>query len=76
MDFEYSNLFLIICSKPWPDKMECGQCSRESEQKSDLEHFAVILGKIQDAPYDYAKRVDKDHDRIEIRQCWTISELS
>jgi predicted transposase YbfD/YdcC len=27
------------------------------------------------APYDYAKSVNKDHGRIEIRQCWTISDL-
>jgi predicted transposase YbfD/YdcC len=27
------------------------------------------------APYDYAKTVDKDHGRIEIRECWTISDL-
>jgi predicted transposase YbfD/YdcC len=26
------------------------------------------------APYSYAKTVDKDHGRIEIRQCWTISD--
>lgn len=25
-------------------------------------------------PYDHAKRVDKDHGRIEIRQCWTIAD--
>lgn len=25
------------------------------------------------APYDYAKSVNKDHGRIEIRQCWAIS---
>lgn len=28
----------------------------------------------KDAPYDYAKTVDKDHGRIEIRQCWAISD--
>jgi len=28
----------------------------------------------KDAPYSYAKTVDKDHGRIEIRQCWTISD--
>lgn len=28
----------------------------------------------KDAPYDYAKTVNKDHGRIEIRQCWTISD--
>ena len=27
-----------------------------------------------DAPYSYAKAVNKDHGRIEIRQCWTISD--
>jgi predicted transposase YbfD/YdcC len=27
------------------------------------------------APYNYAKTVNKDHGRIEIRQCWTISDL-
>jgi predicted transposase YbfD/YdcC len=26
------------------------------------------------APYSYAKTVNKDHGRIEIRQCWTISD--
>ncbi len=25
-------------------------------------------------PYDYEKTVDKDHGRIEIRECWTISD--
>ena len=24
---------------------------------------------------DYAKTVDKDHDRIEIRECWTMDAL-
>lgn len=28
----------------------------------------------QDAPYGYAKTVNKDHGRIEIRQCWAISD--
>jgi len=28
----------------------------------------------EDAPYSYAKTVNKDHGRIEIRQCWTISD--
>jgi predicted transposase YbfD/YdcC len=28
----------------------------------------------EDAPYSYAKMVNKDHGRIEIRQCWTISD--
>jgi predicted transposase YbfD/YdcC len=28
----------------------------------------------QDAPYQYAKTVDKDHGRIEIRQCWATSD--
>ncbi len=29
----------------------------------------------KDAPYEYAKTVNKDHGRIEIRQCWAISDL-
>jgi predicted transposase YbfD/YdcC len=28
----------------------------------------------KDAPYDYAKTVDKGHGRIDIRQCWTTSD--
>lgn len=28
----------------------------------------------EDAPYHYAKLVNKDHGRIEIRQCWAISD--
>lgn len=28
----------------------------------------------KDAPYGYAKTVNKDHGRIEIRQCWAISD--
>lgn len=28
----------------------------------------------KDAPYSYAKTVSKGHGRIEIRQCWTISD--
>ena len=32
------------------------------------------LYHFEGAPYDYAKSVNKDHGRIEIRQCWTISE--
>ncbi len=28
----------------------------------------------KEAPYSYAKTVNKDHGRIEIRQCWTISD--
>jgi predicted transposase YbfD/YdcC len=27
-------------------------------------------------PYDYDKTVDKDHGRIEIRECWTISDVA
>jgi predicted transposase YbfD/YdcC len=27
------------------------------------------------APYNYAKTVNKDHGRIEIRECWSISDL-
>ena len=30
--------------------------------------------KFEGAPYDYAKSVNKDHGRIEIRQCWAISD--
>jgi predicted transposase YbfD/YdcC len=30
--------------------------------------------KFQDAPYQYAKTVNKNHGRIEIRQCWTTSD--
>lgn len=36
----------------------------EDERKHDFEG----------TPYDYAKTVNKDHGRIEIRQCWTISD--
>ena len=35
----------------------------------DLEHSGY-----QAYPYDYEKTVDQGHGRIEIRQCWTISE--
>jgi len=35
----------------------------------DLEHSSY---KAYD--YDYAKTVDKNHGRIEIRECWTISD--
>jgi predicted transposase YbfD/YdcC len=28
----------------------------------------------ENAPYNYAKTVNKDHGRIEIRQCWAISD--
>jgi predicted transposase YbfD/YdcC len=28
----------------------------------------------KDAPYSYAKTVNKGHGRLEIRQCWTISD--
>jgi predicted transposase YbfD/YdcC len=28
----------------------------------------------KNAPYDYAKSVDKDHGRIEIRECWSTSD--
>ena len=28
----------------------------------------------KDAPYQYAKTVNKNHGRIEIRQCWAISD--
>jgi predicted transposase YbfD/YdcC len=30
--------------------------------------------EFRDAPYSYAKTVNKDHGRLEIRQCWTISD--
>lgn len=28
----------------------------------------------ENAPYNYAKTVNKDHGRIEVRQCWAISD--
>jgi hypothetical protein len=28
----------------------------------------------KNAPYDYTKSVDKDHGRIEIRECWSTSD--
>jgi predicted transposase YbfD/YdcC len=28
----------------------------------------------QDAPYDYAKEVQKGHGRIDVRECWAISD--
>ncbi len=28
----------------------------------------------RDVPYDYARTVNKDHGRIEIRECWTLSD--
>jgi len=28
----------------------------------------------KDVPHDYAKTIDKGHGRLEIRQCWTISD--
>jgi predicted transposase YbfD/YdcC len=30
--------------------------------------------EFKEAPYGYAKTVNKDHGRIEIRQCWAISD--
>ncbi len=30
----------------------------------------------QDVPHDYAKTTDKGHGRLEIRQCWTISDAA
>jgi len=30
----------------------------------------------QDVPHDYARTVEKDHGRIEIRECWTLSNAS
>ncbi len=30
--------------------------------------------EFQDAPYRYAKTVNKGHGRLEIRQCWTIAD--
>ena len=42
----------------------------------DIEHLCQLyLNHEQPMFYfnDYAKTVDKDHDRIEIRECWTLS---
>jgi predicted transposase YbfD/YdcC len=37
--------------------------------------FAVDkLTNFKDGPYQYAKTINKDHGRIEIRQCWAISD--
>jgi len=30
----------------------------------------------RDVPHDYDKTTDKDHGRLEIRQCWTISDTT
>ena len=42
----------------------------------DVEHLFADLEDSQYKAYefDYEKTVDKDHGRIEIRQCWTISD--
>lgn len=30
--------------------------------------------KFREVPHDYHKTIDKDHGRIEIRECWTLSD--
>jgi len=30
----------------------------------------------KDVPYDYDQTTDKDHGRLELRQCWTIAEAA
>jgi predicted transposase YbfD/YdcC len=42
----------------------------------DVEHLFVDLEESQYKAYacDYEKTVNKDHGRIEIRECWTISD--
>jgi len=44
---------------------------------ADVEHlFADLEGSQYKAyAFDYEKTVNKDHGRIEIRECWTISDL-
>jgi predicted transposase YbfD/YdcC len=32
--------------------------------------------KFKDVPHDYAKTTDKGHGRLEMRQCWTISDAA
>ena len=43
----------------------------------DVEHLFADLESSQYKAYDfdYEKTVNKDHGRIEIRECWTISDL-
>jgi predicted transposase YbfD/YdcC len=44
----------------------------------DIEHLCQLyLQREQPMFYfsDYAKTVDKDHDRIEIRECWTLDAV-
>lgn len=41
------------------------------EDIQDLFAGAVEV-TFQDVPHDYAKTVEKDHGRLEIRECWTI----
>lgn len=43
------------------------------QEMADLFTFAE-REKWRDIPHDYAKTVNKDHGRIEIRECWTISD--
>ena len=43
----------------------------------DVEHLFADLedSQYQAYAFDYEKTVNKDHGRIEIRECWTISDL-
>ena len=43
-------------------------------QQIDLAYSMDRKNDFKDAPYDYAKTVEKNHGRIETRQCWVTSD--
>ena len=40
----------------------------------DLAYSIDCKNEFKDAPYDYAKKVEKSHGRIETRECWVTSD--
>jgi len=61
----------------------CLRCGLHSKRQRNQGHLYEDIHDLfeddraynfEGAPYSYAKTVDKDHGRIEIRQSWTISD--
>jgi predicted transposase YbfD/YdcC len=42
----------------------------------DIQDLFVGAAEVayRDVPHDYTRTVDKDHGRLEIRECWTIAD--
>lgn len=54
-------------------------CWRSNKIKGNFQGIQDLFAgchevNFRDVPHDYEKTVNKDHGRIEIRECWTLAD--